>query len=386
MKKLLALLLTLCLVIGMVPLAASAEGEDDSGDAQQSAAQKLAEALGTGNATVEGNAVTLTNSVSLEEGITVEGTVILDLAGKTISASNSWSSESGNDFLIAVKRGGNLTINDSSEGNTGAISSGSVEGAMCAVKMTIKDEAADGVKAVLTVNGGTLTGYYYGISGNGTRHGTEITINGGKVSGEKGTGIYHPQEGTLTINEGEISGLTGVELRSGTLEMNGGTIKSTAKEYEEVPNGGGTTVTGAALAISQHTTKKDISVTISGGILEGPHAFSQTKVQDESATPENITLKIESGEFKGDVKSDNFNNFISGGTFNEPVEANYCEDGMAPLVTEAAVSLPIKPTLRISPRMKTVSIMTLMPPRKSLKRLSQRRLKELRATIPWKKL
>ena len=64
MKKLLALLLTLCLVIGMVPLAASAEGEDDSGDAQQSAAQTLAKALGTGNATVEGNTVTLNNLAS----------------------------------------------------------------------------------------------------------------------------------------------------------------------------------------------------------------------------------------------------------------------------------------------------------------------------------
>ena len=56
---------------------------------------------------------------------------------------------------------------------------------------------------------------------------------------------------------------------------------------------------GAALAISQHTTKKAISVTISGGTLDGPKAFSQTNVQDEFAPPENITLKIESGEFKG---------------------------------------------------------------------------------------
>ena len=93
---------------------------------------------------------------------------------------------------------------------------------MCAVKMTIKDENAGEDNAVLTVDGGTLTGYFYGIAGNGTRHGTEITINGGKVTSENGTGIYHPQAGTLTINEGEISGLTGVELRSGNLVMNGG--------------------------------------------------------------------------------------------------------------------------------------------------------------------
>ena len=73
MKKLLALLLTLCLVIGMVPLTASAEGEDDSGDAQQSAAQKLAESLGTDNAKVESNTVTLTKDVSLTKGLPLRG-------------------------------------------------------------------------------------------------------------------------------------------------------------------------------------------------------------------------------------------------------------------------------------------------------------------------
>ena len=57
-------------------------------------------------------------------------------------------------------------------------------------------------------------------------------------------------------------------------------------------------------------------------------------MQDESANPENITLQIESGEFKGDVKSDNFNNFISGGNYTEPVNPKYCADGMAPLVRD----------------------------------------------------
>ena len=75
MKKLLALLLTLCLVIGMVPLAASAAGEDDSGDAQQPAAQKLAEALGTGNATVEGNTVTLTKMLVLQRALPLRGSL-----------------------------------------------------------------------------------------------------------------------------------------------------------------------------------------------------------------------------------------------------------------------------------------------------------------------
>ena len=78
-----------------------------------------------------------------------------------------------------------------------------------AVKLTrAEDEngANPSSPAILTVNGGTLQGYYYGISGNGTRHGTSVTINnGGKIEGKYGTGIYHPQDGTLSINGGEIT-------------------------------------------------------------------------------------------------------------------------------------------------------------------------------------
>ena len=35
---------------------------------------------------------------------------------------------------------------------------------------------------------------------------------------------------------------------------------------------------------------------------------------------------------RGDVKSDNFNNFISGGNYTEPVNPEYCAEDMAPLV------------------------------------------------------
>ncbi len=190
--------------------------------------------------------------------------VTLDLNGHTIEYKGTSELKSG---VIGVKRGGDLTITDSSNPSTGAIKSGNK--AYAAVAMTIKNEAATGTPAKLTVESGTLEGYYYAITGNGTRHDTEITINGGVIKGTctgDNCGIYHPQDGTLTITGGTIEGYsTAVELRSGTLSVSGGTFTATCPTYSCSPNGNGTTTTGAAIAIAQHTTNKPINATISGG-------------------------------------------------------------------------------------------------------------------------
>ena len=80
--------------------------------------------------------------------------------------------------VIAIPRGGALTIEDSSEGKTGKIDAGTK--AYAAVTLTQKGDD-DSKVAALTLNGGTLSGFYYGIAGNGSRHGTAITINGGAL-------------------------------------------------------------------------------------------------------------------------------------------------------------------------------------------------------------
>ena len=158
--------------------------------------------------------------------------VTIDLNGHSIKAAAEGLTKVLNtqDAVILVRRGAQLTINDTQ--NKGSIQYGSSETIYAAVKVTdTNDESGDHAldAAKLIVNGGTLKGYYYGISGNGTRHGTEITINGGTIKGVTGTGIYHPQDGTLNITNGEITGVaTGIEVRSGELNITGGTITSTA--------------------------------------------------------------------------------------------------------------------------------------------------------------
>ena len=265
--------------------------------------------------------VTLLKDIDLTDGVEISSTVKLDLNGFTISDSVGWNPGENVDYLLAVKRGGNLTINDSSANKTGAITTANDKIAV-AVKLTIKGESTEenAEVATLTVNGGTLKAPFYGISGNGTRHNTELTINGGTIEGTKGTGIYQPQDGTVTINGGTITGLTGIEIRSGQLDVNGGTFISTADKYEEDENGGGTTVTGAAIAVSQHTTGKIIIVTVDGGTLEGPKSFVETNVQQ--APVEGSSATINKGTFVGEVSSADFTNIVKGGQFSEPVDTD----------------------------------------------------------------
>lgn len=295
-KRILTVLLAVCLVFALGTVTALADGSETFANELPTAKDGI---------------ITLDKDVVLSKPADIEKDTVLNLGNFSITASEDWS---GGDYLIGVKRGATLTINGGSEGS---IDAGGNSAIYCAVKLTLTDENEDTYAASLIVNGGSLTGYYYGIAGNGNRHNTVITINGGNITGTKGTGIYHPQYGEMTIKGGNITGLnTAVEIRSGELTISGGNFTSTASTYSETPNGDGTTVSGAAIAVSQHTTQKNISVTITGGTFTGPRAFSETKVQNQDST-KNVTVKISDGTFDGEVYSDDCTGFITGGRFTD---------------------------------------------------------------------
>ena len=100
MKKYLSLLLALCLVVGMVPLAASAEKVENcqGGDSCQHAAaigtthyDTLAEAL---NAAVDGNTVVVLRKTTIGEPAKIDdGKIVLDMNGQTVSYVPSKSNE-----------------------------------------------------------------------------------------------------------------------------------------------------------------------------------------------------------------------------------------------------------------------------------------------------
>lgn len=159
----------------------------------------------------------------------------------------------------------------------------------------------------------------FALAGNGSNHCTEIAISGGSVITDgNAPAIYHPQYGTLTIENTEVKGATGIEMRAGHLTISGGsTIEATASVFEETPNGNGSTMTGVAVAVSQHTTNLPVSVTIEGGTLKGVKAVYEKDLQGGAV--DNITLSLTGGTFEGEVESQNAAGFISGGSFTDTV-------------------------------------------------------------------
>ena len=288
----------------------------------------------------------LEQDVTLFRPLVVEGALTLDLNGHSIKAKTTGLEQVLNtkDAVVLVRRGAQLTINDSSNGK-GSIDYNGVESVYTAVKLTDGNDGASGEVAKLTVNGGMLKGYYYGIIG----HGTEVVINGGAITAAnagEGTAIYHPQDGLLTVNGGTVSAPTGIEMRSGTLTVNAGAIKSTASTFDEKGNGSGTTMTGVAVAVSQHVTDKDLKVVINGGTLTGPYALYEKDLQNETG---NKALEIKDGIFEGQVYSKNCTAFIKGGTFSDVSALESKERALIYLTDDAKLSLVLGKDCTVSP-------------------------------------
>jgi uncharacterized protein YjdB len=106
----------------------------------------------------------------------------------------------------------------------------------------------------LVVNGLDSNGYSYAaIQGNGQAEyaGTVINIYEGAVldGSTFNAGIFHPQGGVLNIYGGEVKGLTGIYLKSGTLNISGGTITGTGNQNAYTYKPSGFNSTGDGLAV-----------------------------------------------------------------------------------------------------------------------------------------
>lgn len=314
-KRILTVLLAVCLVFALGTVTALA---DDPAVAEDGVYTSLPAAGSDG-------VIKLDKDVVLETSAVIEGNIILDLNGHSITASDSWPSKDNTyDYLIGVERGATLTVRDSGSGGIIDATNNNADKLAVAIKLTLKGEDATGNVARLIIESGIIKGTSYGISGNGARHNTSLSISGGQVIATEGVGIYNPQEGTVDIRGGSITGVaSAIELRSGTLNISGGTFTATANEYKEEQNSNGTTVTGAAIAISQHTTRKAISVTISGGTFNGVYALRETDVQNPDTVEDIEIVSISNGTFNGKVSSEDCVGFIKGGTFTDTSDEGF---------------------------------------------------------------
>lgn len=264
----------------------------------------------------------LSNDMTFNSVKFISHDVIIDLNGHVIEPSKELKINGG---LIKVSRGAKLTINDKS--NTGKISTGDSGNVWAAIQMINENNTSN--LAELVVNGGIIEGYYYGIAGNGNYHNTKITINNGIISGlyaNDSAGIFQPQQGEIVINNGTITGGTGIEIRSGSLEINGGNIKAISDNFSKEVNENGTTTNGVGVAVAQHITKNPININIKGGTIEGQYAFYEWNPHGNSKTDlDKINISISGGTFTGyaqgvkSIYSEDKTGFVSGGKFSTDI-------------------------------------------------------------------
>ncbi len=158
-----------------------------------------------------------------------------------------------------------------------------------------------------------------GIQGNGSKDNTEINISGTASVTGKDAAIYHPQGGDLNISGNAVlTGDTGVIIKGGNVTISGGTINGIGAAAEYVPQNSGYNGTGDGLYVENYDNSPNsenygpVTVTVTGGTFNSTNA----KAVASYANP-NADVSAPSG-------------FISGGTFNTPVDAELCAEGFVP--------------------------------------------------------
>lgn len=159
---------------------------------------------------------------------------------------------------------------------------------------------------------------YAAVQGNGTAAGGNVTVSDGYITSVNNIGIYHPQGGDLRILGGSITGTTAVYVKSGKLEISGGTLIATGEKKDFTENNNGGNDTGDALVIdTSDYPSGNPNVSVSGG------TFMSTNGDDI-------------GNYKAsDSISAEPKNFVSGGTFSKAVPADMCATGFEPKANSA---------------------------------------------------
>lgn len=286
-------------------------------------------------------------------GASISKNVTLDLKGKNLTLSSMTVDKGGNltikdsgtggtynglagDYSLRVKRGGifnlesgTLTNSSTTEGTSNVVvwveggtakrpaaSTANIKGGKIETKGTpvfVRDPGA-----TVNVSGGELTGSGLAcIAGNGTKGqgGTTINVSGGTLTAKPydatsaACGIYHPNEGTLTITGGTINVNNGVGIlmRGGEMTMTGGEINATGDATRTGSVGDTNQKIGVSGVIfdrdANYPAVASTSITIDGeakvnGAKEAVELINENNVADAKDA-----IKLLGGTYNKDVQS-----------------------------------------------------------------------------------
>ena len=335
MKKVLATILALVMAIGLCSISWAAN------PASVSNAETLKTAIGA--ATAENNTITLTDNVVLNESVEIKKSgvnLVIDLGGKTISGSSLlfdiYSPVTFKNGTIDVTYNGSASIcvmwlnggaklaleNDVI---VNAAKSAGATGSVFAVGLYNDCDEAE-----LTINGKITGDNGATINGTITTNTNKVTVNG--TIDVAGHALYLAGNGITDINNGAcVKGDAGIEIRAGVLNINGGTVESTGTYSAPIANGNGTTASGAALIVAEHTTNQGITVNVNSGNIKAASNGKAIAASDpENKGGDDVKLNVAGGNVVGGIQVEESIEAakpvaVTGGTFSTDVKEYLAE-------------------------------------------------------------
>jgi len=264
-----------------------------------------------------GDTITLLQDCKSDRINLEDKSVTVVFNGKTLTSTAAYG------VMFCAKNGNKITID------------GTVEGSKLVGTLMI----TSGTDGHIEVNGGTYESNQYCpiyVNGSVSSENSTVTVKNAIIKAtnissdqDMGCGVYLAGYSTSVFENCTITApITGIEIRAGKLTLNNCNVTGGNGEVTEDANGNGTTVTNAALAISQHTTKKPIEVTIDGGTFNGTAAVYQTDVQGTGSA--DVKIAVKSGTFNGTISGETDGTIaISGGKFKVKVDDKYFDGDYA---------------------------------------------------------
>ena len=310
-KRLFAIALSLCMTLSLLPTAAFAAETERT----VSTADELTTAI------QEGGIVILGGNISVDKTIGTTKDVILDLNGHTLTG--DLSQMKGANAVIDIT-GLTLTIQDTSDRKNGKINSD--EYGLSATE-----------NGTIVVNSGTVESGFAALSGNNTTGDMNFIVNGGVLTSTQSEAIYMPGQSKLEVNDGVING--GISARMGQITINGGEINGMTGEGDAMSdywNYSGSAWIGDAIYIwggtytSNNQYGNTANVTINGGTINGKNHRAVVVYNIGNNYDQNVNVNIKGGEIDGSIAVDSTypqdsskrthivttNMVVTGGTFS----------------------------------------------------------------------
>ncbi len=301
------------------------------------------------NITIDLNKMTVTGSFVTYGEVTIQnGTIDVPdgktnyAYGKLTLADVDITGKAASSSLLSVNYNGSVTIDKDS-----TIVADSEQRHFPAVFIKGQDDRGKTYAPELNIYGTVQSAKTPAIQGNGTDRGvSHVNVFEGAVVKSETLAIYLPQPCEVNITGGLVEGYCGIGIKSGTLNISGGTVRGVANDNvigDEYSQTNGISYDGSAIMIdSSIGYAGQVQINISGNaVVESKYSTAIREIGNDKSQTNLVGLDITGGTVLGakdtdavlvrDVTAKDVN--ISGGEFSSIVKKEYCAPGFTPVTT-----------------------------------------------------